>query len=151
MARGENAPSYIYDLDWWKGNYDPYHIDSLNFGTPTRFCNHSCDPNCRTFTVMQNRNDKKVYFLAFFASRDIPAGTELTIDYNPQLAGEKPQPPRPGESDVVRCHCGTKKCRMRLWPAETKKRKGRGWVNVNVFDDESDGDANEDGGAAGES
>ena len=143
-ARGD-APSYIYDLDWF-GNADPYHIDSLNFGTPTRFCNHSCDPNCRTFTVMQNRNDKKVYFLAFFASRDIPAGTELTIDYNPQLAGKKRKPPKPGENHVLRCQCGAKKCRMRLWPAKRKKRKGRGWVD----DDESDSDEDESDEGEGE-
>ena len=122
----DGAPSYIYSLDWFEAK-EIYYVDCINFGAPTRFINHSCNPNCRTFTVMLNRSDRKVYGLAFFAVRDIPAGTELNIDYNPQEQGKRHEPPGPGEDDVVRCRCGSDNCRVRLWPGP-KAKKGKGWV-----------------------
>ena len=123
----EGAPSYIFSLDWFHAK-DVYYVDSLNFGTPSRFMNHSCNPNCRVFTVILNRADEKVYFLAFFAIRDIPAGTELNIDYNPQEAGKTYPKPKPGDDDdVVLCHCGEPNCRVRLWPGP-KMKKGKGWA-----------------------
>lgn len=124
----EGAPSYIFSLDWFHEK-DVYYIDSLNFGTPTRFVNHSCSPNCRVFTVMLNRRDEKVYGLAFFATQDIPAGTEITIDYTPQEAGKVYPKPKPGDDgdDVALCHCESTNCRVRLWPGP-KRKKGKGWA-----------------------
>ena len=123
------APSYIYSLDFFQDK-NIYYLDSLNFGAPTRFINHSCNPNCRTFTVMLNRADEKMYGLAFFATRDIAAGTELNIDYNPQEAGKTYAKPKPGDDDdVVLCHCGAANCRVRLWPGP-KRKKGKGWARA---------------------
>lgn len=123
----EGAPSYIFSLDWFQQK-DVYYVDSLNFGTPTRFLNHSCNPNCRVFTVILNPADSKVYGLAFFATRDILAGTELTIDYNPQEAGKVYAKPKPGDgAAVVLCQCGSRDCRVRLWPGP-KRKKGKGWA-----------------------
>ena len=105
-----------------------YYVDSLNFGTPMRFMNHSCDPNCRVFTVILNQADERVYGLAFFATRDISAGNELNIDYNPQEAGKIHSKPKPGDDDgVVLCHCKSSNCRVRLWPGP-KMKKGKGWA-----------------------
>ena len=105
-----------------------YYVDGLNFGTPMRFMNHSCDPNCRVFTVILNQADERVYGLAFFATRDISAGNELNIDYNPQEAGKIYSKPKPGDDDeVVLCHCGSSNCRVRLWPGP-KMKKGKGWA-----------------------
>ncbi|KAI9800336.1 MAG: hypothetical protein M1825_004106 [Sarcosagium campestre] len=56
-------------------------VDGELFGGPTRFINHSCDPNLRQFTVSYNHSDPCIYELAFFAVHAIPAGTELTFDY----------------------------------------------------------------------
>lgn len=123
----DGAPSYIFSLDWFQQK-DVYYVDSLNFGTPTRFLNHSCNPNCRVFTVILNHADKKVYGLAFFATRDIPAGTELNIDYNPQEAGKVYPRPQPGDdAGVVLCQCGSRNCRVRLWPGP-KMKKGKDWA-----------------------
>lgn len=43
--------------------------------------NHSCEPNCRQFTVSWNQGDYKIYDMALFALHDMAAGTKLTFDY----------------------------------------------------------------------
>ncbi len=58
-----------------------YVCDGLHLGGPTRFINHSCDPNCAIYTVSYNHSDINVYDLAFFATEPIAAGTELTFNY----------------------------------------------------------------------
>jgi hypothetical protein len=79
-------PSYIYSLDWFSST-NCYHVDGEEFGSAMRFVNHSCNPNARNFTVQTHRAEKpKIYSLAFFAIRDIPAGEQITIDYSPQEA-----------------------------------------------------------------
>ncbi|KAL9002228.1 MAG: hypothetical protein Q9188_004826, partial [Gyalolechia gomerana] len=68
---------------WLNPEYVPYLYvcDGMHVGGPTRFMNHSCDPNCRLFTVSYNHSDHNIYDLAFFTVDAIPAGTELTFDY----------------------------------------------------------------------
>jgi [histone H3]-lysine9 N-trimethyltransferase SUV39H len=130
-ASTEKSSSYVFSLDFF-GDAS-YHIQGLHFGSPTRFINHSCNPNSRTFTVMINHADKKIYKLAYFAIKDIPAMKEITFDYSPETAHEEPWIPTPGEEDegVVRCLCGEKSCRGRVWPKrQTAKRRGRGWART---------------------
>ncbi len=132
-AKEENASSYIYSLDWFGQQYC-YHVDGENFGTAMRFVNHNCSPNARNFTVQTHKGDKHVYYLAFFAIKDIPAGTEICIDYSPQEDGKYM------ESDVAssvgtleneedegraRCYCGAENCRKFLWRSAGRKRKKR--------------------------
>lgn len=120
--------SYLYGLDKFvdddetlRDNY--YVVDGQYMGNATRFINHSCEPNCRQYTVSYNKYDLRVYNLAFFAYEDIPARTELTFDYQ-DLDEEE-------EEDAVRrrqqalndprnrgrrpCNCGASKCRGFLW------------------------------------
>ncbi|KAI4233717.1 MAG: hypothetical protein LQ352_008224, partial [Teloschistes flavicans] len=68
---------------WLNPEFVPnqYVCDGMYVGGPTRFMNHSCDPNCRLFTASYNHSDPHLYDLAFFALEEIPAGTELTFDY----------------------------------------------------------------------
>ena len=88
-------------------------------GTPSRFINHSCEPNLRQYTVHYNKNDLYVYQLAFFAVEDIPAGTELTFDYMDKDELELEDAIKAREKAFedkanigkARCNCGTKKCR----------------------------------------
>lgn len=100
-------------------NYvDPiYSIDSKNMGGPTRFINHSCDPNCAIYTVSYNHADVNLYDVAFFTIEDIFAGTELTFDYKDDddrrkitdaMADkmEKENGERP-----IKCLCGAAECR----------------------------------------
>lgn len=130
-ASTEKSSSYVFSLDFF--GPASYHVQGLHFGSPTRFINHSCNPNTRTFTVMMNHADQKIYKLAYFAIRDIPARKEITFDYSPETADEEPWIPTPGEGDegVVRCLCGEWNCRGRVWPKrQTARRKGRGWART---------------------
>lgn len=76
-----DSPNYFFALDKFEGADSTYVCDGMYMGGPTRFINHSCDPNCLQFTVSLNHNDLNIYELAFFAKEDIQAGTELTFDY----------------------------------------------------------------------
>lgn len=81
---------------------------------PTRFINHSCDPNMRIFARVGDHADKHIHDLALFAIKDIPKGTELTFDYVDGVSNDGEEP----EGDVghmTRCLCGSKKCRKFLW------------------------------------
>lgn len=125
--------SYLYSLDKHVGNNglepeDCYVVDGETMGGPTRFINHSCEPNCRQYTVSYNKNDLKVYELAFFTYMPVPAYTELTFDYldkddgedsdeedreNSKLLGSQGKDGE--EKTAMVCHCGSKICRKKLW------------------------------------
>ena len=124
--------SYLYSLDKFGeeeglSNDDIYVIDGELMGGPTKFINHSCEPNCRQYTVSYNKHDWRIYDIAFFAIREIPRGEELTFDYldkeeddddddgdGPGKEGRVEGRDEPGEG-AVPCLCGTKKCRKWLW------------------------------------
>ncbi|TAQ87109.1 hypothetical protein B7494_g4558 [Chlorociboria aeruginascens] len=59
----------------------PFEVDGEFFSGPTRFINHSCNPNLRIFARVGDHADKHIHDLAFFAIRDIKAQEELTFDY----------------------------------------------------------------------
>lgn len=88
-----------------------YVIDGEFYGGPTRFINHSCEPNCRQFSVFFNKGNPYIYEIAFFATRDIPKGTELTFDYFDEDSHE----PNEFDPELMRCLCGAKNCRGTLW------------------------------------
>lgn len=103
---------------WLNPNYQaPYVCDGMEVGGPTRFMNHSCEPNCRIFTVSYNHADLRVYDIAFFAIEDIPPRTELTFDYKDEndrgiitdeMADEVE---REHGYRPAKCRCGSKSCR----------------------------------------
>lgn len=118
-ASSKNSPSYLFSLDFINmDEEDPYVVDGQRLGGPSRFMNHSCNPNCKMFTVSTHHGDDKIYDLAFFALRDIPPGTELTFDYNPDWDGSRDDDP-----NAVKCLCGESKCRGQLWPNQRKSTK----------------------------
>ncbi|KAL8693255.1 MAG: hypothetical protein Q9218_001889 [Villophora microphyllina] len=87
-ARNPDDENYLFSFDKFTepvADGEPpsfkYVCDGMHVGGPTRFMNHSCEPNCRQFTASCNHYDIYIYDIAFFASEDIPAGTELTFDY----------------------------------------------------------------------
>jgi histone-lysine N-methyltransferase SUV39H len=109
--------SYLYSLDKFAESEgldekDLYVVDGEFMGGPTKFINHSCEPNCRQYTVSYNKHDCKVYDIAFFACQFIPAGEELTFDYLDKDEGEEME--EPGEG-AVPCLCGAEKCRKWMW------------------------------------
>lgn len=54
-------------------------------GALGRFINHSCDPNCETQKWLVHGE----LAIGLFATKDIPADTELTFDYNFERYGDK--------------------------------------------------------------
>ena len=126
---GKDKASYLYSLDKFVGDDDDltaetcYVVDGQYMGGPTRFINHSCEPNCRQYTVSYNKHDLRVYDLAFFAYEDIPAGTELTFDYMDKdeeevediLRKREAAANDPENLDKKPCNCGARKCRGYLW------------------------------------
>nr|XP_033779941.1 histone-lysine N-methyltransferase ASH1L isoform X2 [Geotrypetes seraphini] len=73
-------------------------IDSYRMGNEARFINHSCNPNCE----MQKWSVNGVYRIGLYALKDMPAGTELTYDYNFHAFNMEKQ---------QLCKCGFDKCR----------------------------------------
>lgn len=103
---------------WLNPSYlAPYVCDGMEVGGPTRFMNHSCDPNCRIFTVSYNHADPRIYEIAFFAIEEILPGTELTFDYKDEndrgiITDEKAdEVEREQGYRPARCLCGSKQCR----------------------------------------
>lgn len=68
----------------------------LNFFKCHRFMNHSCQPNCETQKWTVNGDTR----VGLFALVDIPAGAELTFNYNLECVGTDKKP----------CMCGAPNC-----------------------------------------
>ncbi|KAL8662201.1 MAG: hypothetical protein Q9168_008294 [Polycauliona sp. 1 TL-2023] len=117
----EQATANIKDDEelWENPDYVPYEYvcDGIHVGSPTRFMNHSCDPNCRLFTVSYNHADTNLYDLAFFTLEEIPAGTELTFDYKDEddrtvITDEQARQVEKSKGYMpAKCLCGTSECR----------------------------------------
>lgn len=92
----EDKNMYIMELS--KGVY----IDARFKGSVSRYINHSCDPNCHLLKWRVKGENR----IAITALKDIPAGEELSYDYqfHTQQAME------------WRCHCKAKNCRGTMAP-----------------------------------
>lgn len=87
--------------------------------------------------VSRTHGDERLYGLAFFSLRDIPANTELTFDYNPGAAAASGAGAKDDgggaangkgkkekiDPSAVQCLCGEKNCRGQLWPNQRKGTK----------------------------
>ncbi|XP_048853636.1 histone-lysine N-methyltransferase, H3 lysine-36 specific isoform X1 [Brienomyrus brachyistius] len=98
-------------------------IDAGPKGNQARFMNHCCQPNCETQKWTVNGDTR----VGLFALMDIPAGTELTFNYNLECLG----------NGKTVCKCGAPNCSGFLGvrpknqpPAEDKARKLRKKVPV---------------------
>ncbi|KAL2370495.1 histone-lysine n-methyltransferase [Blastomyces gilchristii SLH14081] len=112
-----HAASYLFQLDFFSQDDDYYVVDGRKYGSITRFMNHSCNPNCKMFPVSQYDAELKIFDMAFFAIKDIPAGTELSFDYCPNYNMESSKQSDPQD---VPCLCGEPNCRRKLWPNQRK-------------------------------
>uniref|UniRef100_A0A671PSA3 [histone H3]-lysine(4) N-trimethyltransferase n=1 Tax=Sinocyclocheilus anshuiensis TaxID=1608454 RepID=A0A671PSA3_9TELE len=83
-----------------------YIIDARQQGNLGRFINHSCSPNLFVQNVFVDTHDLRFPWVAFFASKRIKAGTELTWDYNYEVGSV--------EGKVLLCCCGSLRCTGRL-------------------------------------
>ncbi|KAI0060849.1 SET domain-containing protein [Artomyces pyxidatus] len=119
------AHNYMFDLDGHEhGDHDDedeqmnsYTVDAYHEGNWTRFVNHSCSPNMRVYNVVYDTiPETNAPHLAFVTLNEIPAQTELTIDYDPRGAeegGEEKEGAEEGKRrpGMTRCMCGHAKCR----------------------------------------
>lgn len=95
---------------------EPRECDGEFMSGPTRFINHSCNPNLRIFARVGDHADKHIHDLALFAVRDIAKGDELTFDYvdgQEEIEGDARNESMQGE--MTKCLCGSKNCRGFLW------------------------------------
>ncbi|KAL5615675.1 hypothetical protein BROUX41_005707 [Berkeleyomyces rouxiae] len=115
---------YLFELDKFfdptsideRLSAPPLFVDGEFISGPTRFVNHSCNPNMKIFVRVGDHADKHIQDLALFAIKDIPAGMELTFDYlNGKVDGEDDENDPAKVAEMVRCLCGAKNCRGYLW------------------------------------
>ncbi|PGH01382.1 histone-lysine N-methyltransferase SUV39H [Blastomyces parvus] len=113
-----HAASYFFQLDFFFQDDGYYIVDGRKYGSITRFMNHSCNPNCKIFPVSQYEAEQKIFDMAFFAIKDIPAGTELSFDYCPDYINMESA--KHSDPQDVPCLCGEPNCRRKLWPCQRK-------------------------------
>ncbi|NWH71423.1 SETB1 methyltransferase, partial [Piaya cayana] len=104
--KGESAPDGRSTRQFYDGEESCYIIDAKLEGNLGRYLNHSCSPNLFVQNVFVDTHDLRFPWVAFFASKRIRAGTELTWDYNYEVGSV--------EGKELLCCCGAVKCRGRL-------------------------------------
>lgn len=70
-------------------------IDGIYYGGYAKFANHSCSPNAQY--IIHRLPDSPVDVVFIHATRDIPAGDEVFLDYGWSISGPKKS---------VICECG---------------------------------------------
>ncbi|KAJ6555188.1 hypothetical protein DFH09DRAFT_924133, partial [Mycena vulgaris] len=116
--------SYCFDLDALEDSTktpkNSYSVDAFACGNWTRFINHCCEPNLKIIPVMYDNAPKdNLPYLAFVATQNISAHSELTFDYNPgrqrewamKKYKEKGTTRRTRSKTQTRCLCGADECR----------------------------------------
>uniref|UniRef100_A0A182W7G5 Histone-lysine N-methyltransferase n=1 Tax=Anopheles minimus TaxID=112268 RepID=A0A182W7G5_9DIPT len=83
-----------------------YIMDAKKSGNLGRYFNHSCNPNLFVQNVFVDTHDLRFPWVAFFASKNIKAGTELTWNYNYDVGSVN--------GKTLYCNCGEKECKGRL-------------------------------------
>ncbi|KAG9326780.1 hypothetical protein KVV02_008670 [Mortierella alpina] len=96
----------FYFLEYEKGEV----VDACQKGTNARFVNHSCSPNSQIEKWYLNGEMS----IGIFASQDVPAGTEISYDYNfSSFRGAQKQ----------KCRCGAINCRGYIGERSSKNKE----------------------------
>lgn len=119
-STAERKDLYLFALDKFEDptSHDPrlrersFEVDGEFMSGPTRFINHSCNPNLRIFARVGDHANKHIHDLALFAVRDIARGEELTFDY---VAGVDDHESNHDTTNMAVCLCGSSNCRGYLW------------------------------------
>nr|URM60682.1 C2H2 family protein [Gymnema sylvestre] len=109
---GTEGCGYFYEIDAQINDISrlidgqsTFVIDATNYGSVSRYINHSCSPNLINHQVLVESMDCQLAHIGLFASRDISMGEELTYDYQYKLLS--------GEG--CQCLCGASNCRGRVY------------------------------------
>ncbi|XP_027022719.1 histone-lysine N-methyltransferase SUV39H1b [Tachysurus fulvidraco] len=121
----KEGATYLFDLDYVD---DEYTVDAAHYGNISHFVNHSCDPNLQVYNVFIENIDERLPRIAFFATRGIKPGEELTFDYNMQIDPVDAEstkmdsnfsltglPGSPKKRMRIECKCGVPSCRKYLF------------------------------------
>ena len=96
-AEHEHSPhTMLFSVD------DTTVIDATRRGNSARYINHSCNPNCEAI-----EEEGRIFIETL---RRVPAGTELTYDYNLVLEERH----TPAVKRAHACFCGVRRCRGTL-------------------------------------
>ncbi|XP_077176107.1 histone-lysine N-methyltransferase SETDB1 isoform X2 [Paroedura picta] len=106
LPSGDNILIRRNTRQFYDGEESCYIIDAKLEGNLGRYLNHSCSPNLFVQNVFVDTHDLRFPWVAFFASKRIRAGTELTWDYNYEVGSV--------EGKELLCCCGAIECRGRL-------------------------------------
>ena len=100
-------------------SFFPFCIDAGLYGNESRFINHSCDPNLRSFNLVHNCESQTFHSIGLFASRKISKGEELSLDYmwDQHLLDVI--------DEDVPCLCGSQICRGFLMKAKVVKKRNK--------------------------
>ncbi|XP_063063752.1 histone-lysine N-methyltransferase SUV39H1b isoform X1 [Engraulis encrasicolus] len=122
----KEGATYLFDLDYV--DVDEYTVDAAHYGNISHFVNHSCEPNLQVYNVFIDNLDERLPRIAFFATRSIKAGEELTFDYKMQIDPVDAEstkmdsnfnvmglPCSPKKQMRVECKCGVDTCRKYLF------------------------------------
>ncbi|XP_064155863.1 histone-lysine N-methyltransferase SUV39H1-A isoform X2 [Anguilla rostrata] len=117
--------TYLFDLDYVE---DVYTVDAAHYGNISHFVNHSCNPNLQVYNVFIDNLDERLPRIAFFSTRPIRAGEELTFDYKMQIDPVDAESTKmdsnfslagltgsPKKRIRVECKCGVESCRKYLF------------------------------------
>lgn len=99
---------------------DKYVIDGNVGGNVAKWINHSCDPNCRAWSIDAENGDPRADRVSIEAVRDIRAGDELTYDYGIRLAERH----TPRLKAIWACRCGAPNCTGTLLKPKRRSRTG---------------------------
>ncbi|XP_077069572.1 histone-lysine N-methyltransferase 2C isoform X1 [Siphateles boraxobius] len=92
LYKAKNRPAYMFRIG------SDRVIDATHSGSPARYINHSCSPNCVAEVVTFERG----YKIIISAARRIERGEELCYDYKLTPVEDQSKIP---------CHCGAANCR----------------------------------------
>ncbi|XP_036389956.1 histone-lysine N-methyltransferase SUV39H1-like isoform X1 [Megalops cyprinoides] len=117
--------TYLFDLDYVE---DVYTVDAAHHGNISHFVNHSCDPNLQVYNVFIDNLDERLPRIAFFSTRPIRPGEELTFDYKMRIDPVDAESTKmdsnfilagltgsPKKRIRVECKCGMDSCRKYLF------------------------------------
>ena len=69
-----------------------------------------CDPNLVVYSVWIETMDSRLPRIAFFTTRNISAGEELTFDYQMNHGNPSLSSPSNSENGCIPCLCGSENC-----------------------------------------
>ncbi|KAM4559747.1 histone-lysine N-methyltransferase SETDB2 isoform 2-T2 [Odontesthes bonariensis] len=90
---------------------DVCFVDASVEGNVSRFINHSCQPNLFIQNVFTDSHEPAFPLVAFFTSRVVKAGSELTWNYSADGQAADGQAAAAAQTQEVACRCRSDGCR----------------------------------------